>query len=82
MYRIFRNEPKFKLKVAHAAIMISVVSLCVTALRAVFDFHNQKKIPDMYSLHSWLGILTIILFSFQVSKIPRFYHIFSTMILF
>ena len=68
MYRIFRNEPKFKLKLAHAAIMILVFILSVIALIAVFDFHNLKQIPNMYSLHSWMGILTLILFSFQVSR--------------
>merc|ERR1719445_2154189 len=65
MYRIFRNEPKFKLKLAHAAIMILVFILSVIALIAVFDFHNLKQIPNMYSLHSWMGILTVILFLFQ-----------------
>ena len=67
MYRIFRNEPKIKLKLAHAAIMILVFILSVIALIAVFDFHNLKQIPNMYSLHSWMGILTVILFLFQVS---------------
>lgn len=65
MYRIFRNEPKIKLKLAHAAIMILVFILSVIALIAVFDFHNLKQIPNMYSLHSWMGILTVILFLFQ-----------------
>ena len=67
MYRIFRNESKIKLKLAHAAIMILVFILTVIALIAVFDFHNLKQIPNMYSLHSWMGILTVILFLFQVS---------------
>ena len=67
MYRIFRNEPKIKLKLAHAAIMILVFILSVIALIAVFDFHNLKQIPNMYSLHSWMGILTVILFLLQVS---------------
>ena len=66
MYRIFRNEPKLKLKLAHAAIMILVFILIVIALIAVFDFHNLKQIPNMYSLHSWMGIFTVILFLFQV----------------
>ena len=67
MYRIFRNESKIKLKLAHAAIMILVFILSVIALIAVFDFHNLKQIPNMYSLHSWMGILTVILFLLQVS---------------
>uniref|UniRef100_A0A3Q0T3W6 Transmembrane ascorbate-dependent reductase CYB561 n=1 Tax=Amphilophus citrinellus TaxID=61819 RepID=A0A3Q0T3W6_AMPCI len=32
---------------------------------AVFDFHRASKIPDMYSLHSWCGMITLILFCLQ-----------------
>uniref|UniRef100_A0A8C7D7E1 Transmembrane ascorbate-dependent reductase CYB561 n=1 Tax=Oncorhynchus kisutch TaxID=8019 RepID=A0A8C7D7E1_ONCKI len=32
---------------------------------AVFDFHNHNKIPNMYSLHSWCGMLTFVLFCVQ-----------------
>ena len=67
LYRILRNvESRFKLKICHATLMISVFTLTVIALIAVFEFHNRRNIPNMYSLHSWLGILTVILFLFQV----------------
>ena len=66
IYRLFRNGPKPILKIAHAVIMISIFVLTVIALIAVFDFHNLKSIPNMYSFHSWIGILTVILFSLQV----------------
>lgn len=39
---------------------------------AVFDFHRAANIPDMYSLHSWCGMATLILFCTQV---PCFLHL-------
>ena len=70
-YRLFKDGPKPILKIVHAVIMITVFMLTVIALIAVFDFHNLnlKPIPNMYSVHSWMGLLTVILFSFQVCKL-------------
>lgn len=36
-------------------------------LVAVFDYHRKKGYADLYSLHSWCGILAFVLYVVQVS---------------
>ncbi|KAM8761552.1 lysosomal membrane ascorbate-dependent ferrireductase CYB561A3 isoform 2-T2 [Acanthopagrus schlegelii] len=56
---------KFPWKVAHAAVMLLAFVLSVVGLCAVFDFHNNNHTPNMYSLHSWIGITATALFCTQ-----------------
>lgn len=72
IYRTQRNQRKRRLKLFHGSIMLFVVTLVVIALVAVFDSHNlvPQPIPNMYSLHSWVGLTSVILFCCQVQQEP------------
>ncbi|NXW23079.1 CYAC3 protein, partial [Circaetus pectoralis] len=60
------SGPKLPWKVLHGALTLAAFSLAVLGLVAVFRFHNNHGTPNMYSLHSWLGLATVLLFSCQV----------------
>ncbi|XP_075953215.1 lysosomal membrane ascorbate-dependent ferrireductase CYB561A3-like [Anarhichas minor] len=59
------KQKKHTWKLVHAGLMLLVLLLSVLGLCAVFDNHRFFKIPDMYSIHSWVGICTVIMFAFQ-----------------
>ncbi|XP_007885611.1 lysosomal membrane ascorbate-dependent ferrireductase CYB561A3 isoform X2 [Callorhinchus milii] len=67
VYRLPFTQSSHKLlvKLAHATLNLLVLSLAVTGLVAVFEFHNKNQIPNLYSIHSWVGLSVVILFCFQ-----------------
>ena len=80
IYRVFRNAQKKTLKVLHAAIMLASFLLMTIALKAVFNSNNYNNydsngkklkkgvydpLPNMNTLHSWMGIITALLFTMQ-----------------
>ena len=69
MYRLFRNQEKFVVKLVHMTIQSVAVIYTVLGVMAVFDFHNKSKIPNAYSLHSWLGLGAVCLFCCQVRSL-------------
>ena len=67
IYRLMRHTTKLHVKILHALIQVAVFVFATVALKAVFDSHNKPKnpIPNMYSMHSWLGLAAVILFGMQ-----------------
>ncbi|NWR95349.1 CYAC3 protein, partial [Furnarius figulus] len=59
------SGPKLPWKLLHGGLALGAFVLTVLGLAAVFRFHNSNGIPNMYSLHSWMGLATVLLFSCQ-----------------
>jgi len=67
VYRLFRCCHKAVTKLLHTILLLCAVPCIVVGTIAVFDFHNlrEKPFPNLYSLHSWCGLITIGLFGMQ-----------------
>ncbi|KAM9343122.1 plasma membrane ascorbate-dependent reductase CYBRD1 [Pholidichthys leucotaenia] len=57
---------KLMMKFIHAGLNLLAFISAVIAVVAAFDFHNARNIPNMYSLHSWLGLTAVILYGLQL----------------
>ncbi|XP_077169935.1 transmembrane ascorbate-dependent reductase CYB561 [Paroedura picta] len=57
VYRVFRNESKRSTKILHGLLHALALVIALVGLIAVFESHKKKNAPDMYSLHSWCGIV-------------------------
>ncbi|XP_001376027.1 plasma membrane ascorbate-dependent reductase CYBRD1 [Monodelphis domestica] len=57
---------KLLMKFIHAGLNTIALILAIISLVAVFDFHNTKNIPNMYSLHSWIGLIAVIFYTSQL----------------
>lgn len=55
------------MKITHATIHALAFFFTVYGLIAAFDSHNYAKpsIPNLYSLHSWIGLSAVIVFACQ-----------------
>jgi len=70
IYRVIpprSDSHKLGLKIGHAIIMMVVFIIMVIGLQAAFDSHNlaTPPKPNLYTLHSWIGIIAALLFGIQ-----------------
>uniref|UniRef100_A0AC34QQ11 Cytochrome b561 domain-containing protein n=1 Tax=Panagrolaimus sp. JU765 TaxID=591449 RepID=A0AC34QQ11_9BILA len=67
VYRGARLVPKKFTKLIHGSFQAITVILSFCGLLFAFDSHNFKNppIPNLYTLHSWIGLSTVIVFALQ-----------------
>ena len=66
VFRLCRSCSKVPLKIVHAIIQAAALVFAAVGLAAAFDYHDRDGLTDMYTLHSWLGLIVVILFGLQV----------------
>ena len=65
LFRLLSMCKKICVKIAHALIQVLVLVLVIIGLLSVLQSHKIGKYDDFWSMHSWLGIVTIALFFMQ-----------------
>lgn len=58
--------PRTVVKIIHLTLHFIALVSGIFGVYAVFKFHDELKVPHMYTLHSWIGMSTIVLFGLQV----------------
>ncbi|KAF7636411.1 hypothetical protein Mgra_00004196 [Meloidogyne graminicola] len=73
VYRVFRNERKKFTKLLHMSTHSIALLLVLISLKAVWDSHDLHRdsngelnpLPNLISLHSWIGISSVIFYFIQ-----------------
>ena len=65
IFRLLDMMNKYYVKIAHALIQVLVLILVIVGLTSVFLAHRIAGYENVYSIHSWLGLITIGLFFLQ-----------------
>ncbi|XP_054767473.2 transmembrane ascorbate-dependent reductase CYB561-like [Lytechinus pictus] len=65
LYRACRETPKAWVKAAHVIFHCLALFCACLALVAVWQYHNANGIPNVYSIHSWIGITVFIMYVIQ-----------------
>ncbi|GJW50377.1 probable ascorbate-specific transmembrane electron transporter 1 [Tanacetum coccineum] len=73
VYKVIPDAKRKAQKAVHLIFHFIALVAGIVGVYAVFKFHNEAKLPHMYTLHSWIGLSTISLFGFQVD-LNYLYH--------
>ncbi|GLV32747.1 no extended memory [Carabus blaptoides fortunei] len=67
LYRICRCFRRIYVKLIHTIFHALAIPCIVVGFLAVLEYHNNSTpaIPNFYSMHSWLGFITMGLFALQ-----------------
>ena len=65
-YRLLSAQPKTLVKIIHAVTTAGSLILMIIALDAVFEFSVLTSAANMYTLHSWVGMIACVLLCIQV----------------
>ncbi|KAL9259208.1 putative transmembrane ascorbate ferrireductase 3 [Drosera capensis] len=52
-------------KFIHMALHLGAITFGIVGVYAAFKYHNLQQFTNMYTLHSWLGLCTFILYGIQ-----------------
>ncbi|XP_051114540.1 probable ascorbate-specific transmembrane electron transporter 2 [Andrographis paniculata] len=63
-YRTVRGVRRTQ-KLLHLILHLIALVAGIIGIYAVFKFHDEIESPNMYTLHSWIGLSTFILFGLQ-----------------
>ncbi|TYJ43054.1 hypothetical protein E1A91_A03G127900v1 [Gossypium mustelinum] len=55
-------------KAVHLTLQTIALGCGIFGIVVIFKFHDETNMPDMVTLHSWLGMIAICLFGLQVQN--------------
>lgn len=65
VYRAFPACSKLSLKITHAILVLIAFVGAVIGLKTAFDHDEKFHRNNVYTMHAWCGIITVLLFSLQ-----------------
>lgn len=81
LYRICRCCRRIYVKLLHTVFHALAIPCVAVGFLAVLDSHNlaqPRPIANFYSLHSWIGLVTMGLFAIQVGDIIAVIVVYET----